>query len=221
MNDSTTKIDLRATYRWPVDEETAEPIRWSGLDLSDVLDGPLPGLCAYYGHGMSEAIGADYQLTKKKGAFGRSTMTHHIATIEIEAQISNPVPGSRSSIERWTLIDGVPPVLDVRASRYPPKLRPTLEALFGTKKFREVLRTEPHRARELLDVMPHIEAVVFSVSCKDDVPRTLMWVVDPERTITSISSKSGLTFELVAPPAPKGAAVKARAPARKSRRAAQ
>ncbi|WP_321967080.1 hypothetical protein [Burkholderia cepacia] len=212
-----TTIDLRGTYRWPIDANPAEPIRWSGIDLSDVLDVPLPGFCAYYGHGMSDAIGADYLLTKKKVAFGRVELTQNIATIEMEAQVPNPVPGSTSSIERWAQID-LPPVLDLRPSRYPAALRPVIVDLFGTTKFRDVLRAAPYRAREICDAIPHLKAIVFSVACNDDVARTIMWIIDPVETITSITSKSGLTFEVKAPPAPK-VPLKGPTPARKSRRA--
>ncbi|MDA3672379.1 hypothetical protein PFF91_37460 [Burkholderia cenocepacia] len=197
----TTTVNLRGTYFWPIDEVPAKQIQWTGIDLSDVLDGPLPGLCAYYGHSARHAVSVDHQRVFQNGGSGRAKgerPTRAIATLELDVALTNPVPGSTNPIDRWKRVDT--PVLDLRQDRYPRDLLPLLEAKYGAKRRRGVcaaLSASPTRARELLVDLPHLEAVVMPLHCKDDTHRIVMWVVDPAKTVTRIASPlSGIMFSL-------------------------
>ncbi|WP_059725902.1 hypothetical protein [Burkholderia ubonensis] len=200
---ATTTVSLWGTYLWPIDNVPAEPIQWHGIDLSDVLDAPLPGLCAYYGHSARHAVSADHQLVFPTGRIGRpkgERPTRAIATLELDVALTNPMPDSTNPIDRWKHADT--PVLDLRQDRYPRALLPMLEAKFAAKRRRGVcaaLSASPDRARELLIDLPHLEAVVMPLHCKDDIHRIVMWVVDPAKAVTRIASPlSGLTFSVPA-----------------------
>ncbi|CAG9220261.1 MULTISPECIES: hypothetical protein [Burkholderia] len=200
---ATTTVNLWGTYLWPINEAPAEPIQWHGIDLSDVLDGPLPGFCAYYGHRARHAVSADHQRAFPSGGGGRKKgerPTRAIATIEVDVALTNPVPGSTNSIDRWKHADT--PVLDLRQDRYPHDLLPMLEARFAAKRRRgvcAVLSASPDRARELLIDLPHLEAVVLPLNCNDDTYRIVMWVVNPEKSVTRlVSPYSGMSFSLPA-----------------------
>lgn len=197
----TTTVNLWGTYHWPITETPAEPIQSQGIDLSDVLDGPLPGLCAYYGHRALHAVSADHQLAFPSGGVGRTKgerPTRAIATIDLDVALTNPVPGSTNSIDRWKHADT--PVPDLRQDRYPHDMLPMREARFAAKRRRVVCavpNASPDRARELLIDLPHLEAVGMPLHCKDDTHRIVMWVVDPEKSVTRLASPySGLADSL-------------------------
>ncbi|AZQ51190.1 hypothetical protein [Burkholderia cenocepacia] len=191
-----TKVRLLGTYRWPMHVVPRQPVLWDGLDLSAVLGKPPPGFCAYYGSYALDFVRADAALCCGHGH--TRTPTHQFAYFELTAHFANPAARAASSIERWRHVDT--PVLDLRQGRCAHALLPTLESALQTKGRSGIvaaLNAEPESAREIAHALPHLEAVVFPVHCADRVTRLLMWVVDPDQTISAIApSATGLAFAL-------------------------
>ncbi|WP_174920404.1 hypothetical protein [Burkholderia metallica] len=191
-----TKVRLYGTYRWPWHAMPRQPVSWGGLDLSSVFGKPLPGFCAYYGSSALDFIKADAALGC--GYSPRGAPTHQLAYFELTAHFSNPAPHATNSIDRWKRANTS--VLDLRQGRYAHALLPMLESVFGANGHSGIvtaLNAEPERVREIVNALPHLEAVVFPIQCADDVTRLLMWVVDPDKAISAIApSATGLAFSL-------------------------